>query len=390
LKTYKSFVELNSSEQKDIFTILLNLFSLDEQYEKEYQELFEMFLSVSKVKLDRLVKQDKNIKSYYENIILDELSIEAKENLLSILDEISQTTQSDIYKEKITDIKTTLYGKLTHNKPKSLFEEIGCFITKTLAFSDEDGDYGIKILKKGSTNTIHIFVNGFTNDNENDHNFIVWLKYSKNSLNQNDTFLGYNWASGKDLLSHITGLLDFETIIKKPINVLKYARGFNPAVIFGITTTQIIFEWKQARDNSKQYSKGLADFIKQKYKENSKVKINLYGHSLGANLIYYALKSLEDERNPIINVYLFGGASSCDKKRWILPSKVARNIYNFYSDNDLILRYLYQTIELGDEPIGLNKIDSYLENIYNYNISDIVDGHTKYIENFEDIWDRVG
>ena len=49
------------------------------------------------------------------------------------------------------------------------------------------------------------------------------------------------------------------------------------------------------------------------------------------------------------------------------------NIYNFYSYNDDILRFLYKPIEL-EEPIGLNEIQniSYSDKIINFDVTNIV------------------
>ena len=37
---------------------------------------------------------------------------------------------------------------------------------------------------------------------------------------------------------------------------------------------------------------------------------------------------------------------------------VKYGIHNFYSQKDSVLKYLYKTFELGDNPIGLNPISS--------------------------------
>ena len=50
-----------------------------------------------------------------------------------------------------------------------------------------------------------------------------------------------------------------------------------------------------------------------------------------------------------------------------------------------MLKYLYKTFELGDNPIGLNPISSNSKNIKNYDVSNIVNGHFDYKSNLSKI-----
>ncbi len=115
----------------------------------------------------------------------------------------------------------------------------------------------------------------------------------------------------------------------------------------------------------------------------SKDEYILCGHSLGARVIYYALESLAIKDEKIIDtVHLLGGAVGSDKESWEkAKGAVRKKIYNYKSDNDDILALMYK---LGtfftSSPIGRNSID--VRGIKNIDVSDIVDGHTKYKENF--------
>ncbi|MBK6303432.1 MAG: DUF726 domain-containing protein, partial [Arcobacter sp.] len=64
---------------------------------------------------------------------------------------------------------------------------------------------------------------------------------------------------------------------------------------------------------------------------------------------------------------------------------VKYGIHNFYSKKDSVLKYLYKTFELGDNPIGLNPISSNSKNIKNYDVSDTVKGHFEYKKNLQTI-----
>ncbi|WP_141050606.1 DUF726 domain-containing protein [Aliarcobacter cryaerophilus] len=50
-----------------------------------------------------------------------------------------------------------------------------------------------------------------------------------------------------------------------------------------------------------------------------------------------------------------------------------------------MLKYLYKTFELGDNPIGLNPISSNSKNIKNYDVSYTVKGHFEYKKNLQTI-----
>ncbi len=76
-----------------------------------------------------------------------------------------------------------------------------------------------------------------------------------------------------------------------------------------------------------------------------------------------------DNKNiSIEKVHLFGGATShSDVYEWKHTSEIVKyGIHNFYSQKDSVLKYLYKTFELGDNPIGLNPISSNSKNIKNY------------------------
>jgi hypothetical protein len=266
-------------------------------------------------------------------------------------------------------------------------------IFKKLAFSSNDGDYGIKTISEGNSDTIHIFINGFTNDSKAD-TFSIWKDKVSLVSNKNDTFLGYAWASGKDPTSEIMKspkLNDF----MDPTKYLPFIKGFNPAVMGSVFAVQVLSEWKQAKIHSQEYSSGLTEFIKNQYDANKNIQINLYGHSLGANLIYHTLENLYDKNVKMNNIYLFGGASSNNELNWTHVKKNCEQIYNFYSENDFILKYFYRATELGESPIGLENIKSscrIIQNdkeIKNYNVSDVINGHSEYLKKMNRVLSRL-
>lgn len=122
-------------------------------------------------------------------------------------------------------------------------------------------------------------------------------------------------------------------------------------------------------------------------KEIKDEEVILCGHSLGTKVIYNALIQISQQK-PTINstiikeVHLLGGAENSNLDNWNYANRcVSGNIYNYYSKNDKILKYLYQVAEFNtSKPIGRNPIE--VEGIKNRDVSSIVNGHSEYISNF--------
>lgn len=127
-------------------------------------------------------------------------------------------------------------------------------------------------------------------------------------------------------------------------------------------------------------------------------KYILVGHSLGARVIYSCLSALNTKDQQYIqDVHLLGGAvsslcsqdeSDIGKPNWYsIENSVSGKIYNYYSLNDNVLKYLYSAgegVKLDfQSPIGRNKINN--PKILNIDVSSDISGHTKYKESLESI-----
>lgn len=100
----------------------------------------------------------------------------------------------------------------------------------------------------------------------------------------------------------------------------------------------------------------LAKFISDCKKQNPNTRIRLMGHSLGSEVIIYALDMLKHKKNIIEAVYFFGGSIPADsthpqKFGKILQNTVAQKITNYYSPHDEVLKYAYEH-NLTEKPIG--------------------------------------
>ena len=250
---------------------------------------------------------------------------------------------------------------------------------------------------------IHIFINGFMSDELEDYKAKDWQDGLKDILNQDEQKFIFKWESGLDyssLRNHIPfkNGLDFELKrikhIAKTYNKVSEHSFLSNGINFLLSlpasfSSYIVEEWKNSNENSIKYGKILANEIE--YLINQDKKVHIYAHSLGTNLIKHSLLELANKNISIEKVHLFGGATShSDVYEWKHASEIVKyGIHNFYSKKDSVLKYLYKTFELGDNPIGLNPIFSNSKNIKNYDVSDTVKGHFEYKKNLQTILKKL-
>lgn len=171
----------------------------------------------------------------------------------------------------------------------------------------------------------------------------------------------------------------FEPKPKK--NNLKWVK-LSASLLFSYTRfTYLLINnwWHLAVRNSKHTGKLLAETIMAcEHRE-----FILIGHSLGARVIYNCLEHLKTKNfeTNITEAHLLGGAVNSRILKWDKTTDTVKNkIYNYYSSNDKVLKFLYSTIMIDRFPIGLQSINlPYFENIDS--TEDIL-GHTEYIPNF--------
>ncbi|TLT07827.1 DUF726 domain-containing protein [Aliarcobacter thereius] len=239
--------------------------------------------------------------------------------------------------------------------------------------------YGLIPLREEKSNydKIHIYVGGFLSRNIN-YTFSEWFENMKHLISVDDNIYLFNWDSGLDY-TNIQNI-NFDTINIKRIVPFAFTR-FNPASLI-ILLSQVIWSWEEANIKSKFYAKKLQKEL-LKFDTN---KISLYSHSLGTKLVKNTLLELEFKKRKIDNLYLFGGATNSeDLARWKAVSKTVNNkFYNFYSENDEILKKIYKLAELGKKPIGLNILK--IDNCRNIDVSYTVNGHFEYKNNLPTIF----
>jgi len=122
----------------------------------------------------------------------------------------------------------------------------------------------------------------------------------------------------------------------------------------------------------------------------------LIGHSLGARVVFFALQALaaKDPVKPFVNnAILMGGAvGRTDTEAWgSATSAVSGDIYNCYSNRDLVLRFLYQAANLGrSKPAGIGPVKGCPESLKNMDFSDLIESHNDWKPNLAHVLTRLG
>ncbi|MFH6970886.1 DUF726 domain-containing protein [Flavobacterium petrolei] len=137
--------------------------------------------------------------------------------------------------------------------------------------------------------------------------------------------------------------------------------------------------WHRAVRNANETGNCLAKVLNACEKKD----FILVGHSLGARVIFNCLSYLNQNTlySNIIEIHLLGGAVGSNPKKWSKISLLVKNnIYNYFSDNDSVLKNAYRISMLSTQPIGLGEIVN--KKVININSTRLIKRHIDYIPNF--------
>jgi len=115
------------------------------------------------------------------------------------------------------------------------------------------------------------------------------------------------------------------------------------------------YSWSKIKKRAKKTGRDHAlNLIKSNVTES---KVSLLGHSLGARVCYYTLRTSVKSGFMFENVYLLGGAIRRDSnKRWGYVTRAVRGkLINVYNKHDLVL-YGFKALERKQNPCGLKPI----------------------------------
>jgi pimeloyl-ACP methyl ester carboxylesterase len=108
--------------------------------------------------------------------------------------------------------------------------------------------------------------------------------------------------------------------------------------------------------------------------------VTLVGVSLGARVIFACLQELAAQNafGIIENAVLIGAPVSSEGSMWLrMRTVVSGRLVNIFSEKDVLLGFVYRASTAQFNIAGLQAIDE-IHGVENVNVSDLVDGHTKY------------
>jgi hypothetical protein len=133
-----------------------------------------------------------------------------------------------------------------------------------------------------------------------------------------------------------------------------------------------------AKTRSDKAGQVLADALINKVQGERPV--TLVGYSLGARVIYSCLTTLAERKafGLVENVVLLGSPTPSDSIAWRkMRSVVAGRVVNVFSTKDYLLAFLYRSASLHLGVSGLQPVHDVI-GVENVDVSELVDGHTKY------------
>lgn len=136
--------------------------------------------------------------------------------------------------------------------------------------------------------------------------------------------------------------------------------------------------FNHAYNRSRKAGQLLADALINKVQGERPV--TLVGYSLGATAIHACLQSLAERHafGLIDTVVLIGAPAPSAPGHWrTLRTVVSGKIFNVFSENDLILGFVYRAHSLSMGVAGLQSIPD-VEGIENLDLSESVSGHLRY------------
>ncbi len=267
-------------------------------------------------------------------------------------------------------------------------------------FGDVDG-FDVEQLKNGTGPTV-LCINGFLTEGIQSAS-LEWLRETVDVFSD-QRVAHVKWESKRllDIGQSFSGPAAWAGMSQYGVRGFKNAANAALPVGAALSALGIASNpWSIARVKAAQTGTILADLIARTDR-----RYILVGHSLGARVIYFCLNALNQAKEEkgifVEEAHLFGGAvdahaSNSEDVRveaeqadetvdWSAVSQAVNGgIWNYYSENDDVLKYLYAAGELfHGKPVGRNPI--YSPKVHNVDVSGNVGGHSQYIENFRNVF----
>ncbi|MEC4723312.1 DUF726 domain-containing protein [Noviherbaspirillum sp. CPCC 100848] len=253
--------------------------------------------------------------------------------------------------------------------------------------------FDIRKVKKGSRNAV-IFVNGLLSEGQDDVE--EWTDHLQEHFPRHTWYqLDWEACNLRRLNNWIDGKVRTRTAFtafKMATSAARVVKGAAGPVAAVTNLPDLVGNpWHTAMVKAQMTGVMLADAIAR----TKGSRFTLVGHSLGVRVIHYALLLLATKNvRRVDNAYLLGGAVGGGKKDatdWANAERAVKGrIFNCYSEKDDVLRYLYRVANAGlSSPVGYEGIHYKSEQIFDFDCTALVGGHTEWKAQFGEIITQI-
>lgn len=249
------------------------------------------------------------------------------------------------------------------------------------AYVGADKSFDFEKVADGDGVTV-VFANGFLSEGQ-----VGWGSWERMVRQRYPDASVYRLAWGSKELKSLTGLvarqlparagrMAIEQLIAEALKQGPKMLGPLSALLMGADIAKN--PWHVAKTRATMTGSVLADALVR----SDLRSVILVGFSLGARVMVAAAESLATrEGGPRVeSIHLLGAAVGTGRDWHAIERAAEANVWNYWSDNDRVLRYLYRVGDTGAKAIGCEGIPVTSPKIKNVNVSSIVRSHKSHLE----------
>lgn len=254
-------------------------------------------------------------------------------------------------------------------------------LTTVNAYLRDDKSFNIQQIRAG-TGTPVLLASGFLT--ENDNGWGTWQRIIDKRFPTAPVYRVHWGAKDLQRLATFVGIGGVKGTAFQGVRVLARQAAKKASTALALITLPVWAAdmaknpWTMAKTRARMTGAVLADLIAR-----SPGKYILVGHSLGAAVMLSAAQTLGTRDNvpKIADVHLLGAAVPKKGVGWRRVSEaVAGDVWNYYSDNDGVLKIAFTTAHVGQRAIGNVGAKAPYPNVHDRNVSGQVRGHSEYFE----------
>ena len=249
----------------------------------------------------------------------------------------------------------------------------------TTAYTRSDSSFGIKKLRDGKGTPV-LLASGFLTEKEGDWGewkLLIDKRYAANPVYR------VQWGA-KELkaISYLAAGGAAKQVGRQALRQFAAKASKKAAVsVPGLGALLLASDlaknpWSVAKNRAAMTGAVLADLIAR----SDDRPFILVGHSLGARVMVTAAQALgtKQGRPRIEAMHLLGAAVGARGDWRTLDAAVSDHVWNYRSENDNVLKYLYRSVQAGEAAAGVVGFGSSFPKISDRNVSRIVSSHSMY------------